>query len=121
MFWLSDWSWSVLALFETSVLADEFAVCEAELGPEFTLPPATLTGTFAFTAFWSLFAAPAASWLVWAFWIPAWNPPAPPQPARQLEPPMFCPSRWFWSVLEWFETSVLADELAFWSAELEPE
>jgi hypothetical protein len=53
----------------------------AVLGPEETLPPAIETGTFALTAFWLLRAAPAASWLVWAFWTPAWNPPEPPQPA----------------------------------------
>ena len=81
MFWLRCWSWSVLALFETSVVAEELAFCVAELGPEFTLPPAIETGTFALTAFWWLLASPAASCEVLAFWIPAWNPPAPPQPA----------------------------------------
>jgi hypothetical protein len=32
MFWFSVWSWSVFALFETSVVAFELAVCVAELG-----------------------------------------------------------------------------------------
>ena len=70
-----------MALFETSAFAVELAVCVAELGPELTLPPAIDTGTFALTAFWSLFATPRANWSVSAFWIPSWKPPAPPQPA----------------------------------------
>ncbi len=77
----------VSALFETSVLADEFAVCEAELGPDFTFPPAIETGTVAFTAFWSLFGGTGRQLVGLGIWIPAWNPPAPPQPAIQLEPP----------------------------------
>jgi hypothetical protein len=92
MFWLSVWSWSVFDLFLTSVSAVELAVCVAVLGPEVTLPPAMVTGTFAFTAFWSLLAIPAATCFVSACWIPTWNPPAPPQPALQEPlPPMF----WF--------------------------
>jgi hypothetical protein len=70
-----------LAVFDTFVVADELAVCVAVLGPELTLPPAIEIGTFALTAFWSLLAIPTASCWVRASWIPAWNPPAPPQPA----------------------------------------
>ena len=51
MFWRRCWSWSVLALFETSVVAFDVAVCVALLGPEETFPPAIETGTLAFTAF----------------------------------------------------------------------
>ncbi len=94
MFWVSVWSWSVFALFETSAFAVELAVCVAELGPELTLPPAIDTGTFAFTAFWSLLAIPIAACCVSDFWIPAWNPPAPPQPALQEPPPTFCVCVW---------------------------
>src|SRR4249920_3494391 len=79
------------------------------------------TGTFAFTAFWSLFASPMASWLVWAFWIPAWNPPAPPQPSLQDPPPTFWFRCWRWSVFASFETFVVAFDVAFWVAELGPE
>src|SRR5215208_4552566 len=81
MFWLSHWSCSVLALLETSVVAVEVAVWLALEGPELTFPPAIETGALALTAFWSLLAIPRAHWLVSAFWIPAWKPPAPPQPA----------------------------------------
>ena len=83
MFWVSVWSWSVLALFLTSALAVEVAVCVASLGPEVMLPPAIETGALPLTAFWSLFARPSANWFVSAFWTPSWNPPAPPQPAEQ--------------------------------------
>src|SRR5215210_8186632 len=80
-FWRSDWSWSVLALFETSVVADEVAVCDAVLGPELTLPPAIETGTLALTAFCWLAATPRAPCVVVALWSPAWNPPEPPESA----------------------------------------
>src|SRR6478672_6967984 len=108
------WSWSVLALFETSVLALAVAVWLAELGPEETFPPAVEVGAFALTAFWSLSEMPSAHWLVWAAWMPAWKPPAPPEPADgpswpsllqpQSLPPMFCVRPWSWSVLALFET-----------------
>src|SRR6266498_2166748 len=91
------------------------------LGPEFTFPPAIDTGTLALTAFWSLFAIPSAHWFVSAFWTPSWNPPAPPQPALQEPPPMFCVSVWSWSVLALFETSASAFEVAVWLALLGPE
>jgi hypothetical protein len=110
-----------LASFETSVVADEVAVCEAVLGPELTLPPAIETGTFALTAFWSLVATPTAACSVWACWAPAWKPPAPPQPAAQDPPPMFWLRYWSWSVLALFETSVVADEVAVCEAVLGPE
>ena len=58
MFWLRCWSWSVLALFETSADAFDVALWSAELGPEETFPPAIETGVFEFTAFWLLNAAP---------------------------------------------------------------
>src|SRR5689334_1707728 len=80
-FCVRPWSWSVLERFETSVVALDVAFCVAVLGPEETLPPAIETGTLALTAFCLLMAAPMASWLVPAFWTPAWNPPEPPQPA----------------------------------------
>src|SRR5215831_3614426 len=80
------WSWSVLALFETSVVAVDVAFWVAVLGPEETFPPAIETGTLALTAFWSLFERPAANWFVSAFWTPSWKPPSPPQPATQ--PPL---------------------------------
>src|SRR6476660_7019891 len=116
MFWLRCWSWSVLALFETSADAFDVALWLAELGPEEMSPPAIETGVFEFTAFWSLNAAPAATWLVSAFCTPSWKPPAPPQPAthsalrsRGSQPhqrsPMFCCSDWSWSVFALFETS----------------
>src|SRR5215210_1468716 len=138
MFWFSVWSWSVLALLDTSALAEELAVCDAVLGPELTLPPAIETGTFALTAFWSLLAIPIASCSVSAFWTPSWKPPAPPQPAKQpslpslpsrpclpsrpslpshpqrLLVPTFWRSDWSWSVLAVIETGTLA-LTAFWS------
>ena len=75
MFWVSVWSWSVFALFETSALAFEVAVCVAELEPLLTSPPAIDTGTLALTAFWSLFATPRANWSVSAFWTRAGSRP----------------------------------------------
>src|ERR1044072_3899353 len=90
MSWCSDWSWSVFALFEPSVVAVAGALCVALLGPEETFPPAIETGTFAFTAFWSLCEIPRAPWLVSAFWTPDWKPPGPPQPASDEPPPMSC-------------------------------
>src|SRR5919201_1488716 len=63
----SDWPWFVEAVLPTFVLAVELAACDAELGPELTSPPAIETGTFAFTAFWLLLAAPIAAWWVLAF------------------------------------------------------
>ena len=65
------WSWSVLALFETSVLALDVAVWVAELGPEAMFPPAVEDGALPLTAFWLLNAAPAAHWLVSAIWTPS--------------------------------------------------
>ena len=109
------------AVFETSVVASDVAVCVALLGPEDTFPPAIETGTFAFTAFWSLFAIPIAAWLVSAFWTPSWKPPGPPQPARHEPPPMFWLRCWSWSVLALFETSVVAFDVAFCVALLGPE
>src|SRR5215210_4560104 len=112
------------------------------------LPPATETGAFAFTAFWSLLETPSAHWSVSAFWTPSWKPPAPPQPAKQpslpslpslpsrpclpsrpslpshpqrLLVPTFWRSDWSWSVLAVFETSVVADEVAVCDAVLGPE
>src|SRR6476646_6108613 len=120
-FWCSDWSWSVFALFETSADAFDVAVCVALLGPEETFPPAIETGTFAFTAFWSLFAIPRAPWLVSALWTPAWKPPAPPQPARHEPPPMFWLRCWSWSVFALFETSAAALDVAVCVALLGPE
>ena len=58
----------------------DVAVCVAELGPEWTFPPAIETGELPLTAFWSLLAIPSAVWSVLAFCTPAWKPPAPPQP-----------------------------------------
>src|SRR5215208_6232930 len=113
-------------------------------------PPATETGALALTAFWSLLAIPRAHWLVSAFWIPAWKPPAPPQPASQESlpsclpsqrlsqeslpsclpsqrlwqeslPPMFWLSHWSCSVLALLETSVVAVEVAVWLALEGPE
>ena len=81
MFWFCVWSSFVFGVVGDVGGGGEFAFCVAELEPVLTLPPAIETGTFALTAVWSLFAAPMATCCVWAFWIPAWNPPAPPQPA----------------------------------------
>jgi hypothetical protein len=78
MFWLRCWSWSVLALFETSVVAFDVAVCVALLGPEETFPPAIETGTFAFTAFWSLSRRRQPAGWSGRPGSTAWNPPAPP-------------------------------------------
>src|SRR5918911_1392232 len=93
------------------------------------LPPAIEVGELPLTAFWSLLETPRAHCSVSAFWIPSWKPPAPPQPARQPCPPSrwslpsqpqleptFCSSCWSWSVLELLETSVVAVEVAVWSA-----
>ena len=131
------WSWSVLALFETSVVASDVAVWVAELGPEVMFPPAVETGAFPFTAFWSLFEMPSAHWFVSADWMPAWKPPAPPEPAERpswlslpslpslLQPQSLPPrswwSHWSWSVLERFETSVVAFDVAVCVALLGPE
>src|SRR5918911_1641279 len=113
----SCWSWSVLELLETSVVAVEVAVWSAVDGPLLTSPPAIDTGTFAFTAVWWLLETPRAACSVSAFWTPAWKPPAPPQPATHEEsPPTFWSSCWSWSVFELFETSVVAVEVAVWSA-----
>src|SRR5919206_4721384 len=144
MFWLSSWSWSVLAVFETSAVASEVAVCDAVLGPDEMLPPAIEVGELPLTAFWSLFATPTANCSVLASWTPTWKPPFPPQPAEQppsLPPPLgslmsvriprgpqpqlLAPTFWFsvwsWSVLALLETSVVADELAVCEAVLGPE
>src|SRR5207247_2781502 len=97
------WSWSVLALLLTSVVALDVAVWVAPLGPEEMFPPAIETGVLAFTAFWSLLALPSAPWFVWAFCTPSWKPPAPPQPARHDPPPMSWLRCWSWSVLLLFQ------------------
>src|SRR5437763_1618694 len=81
--WLSSWSWSVFALFETSVVAVEVAAWLALESPELTSLPAMDTGTLAFTAVWSDLLTPRAACSVLAFWIPSWKPPEPPQPATQ--------------------------------------
>src|SRR6185437_12391485 len=109
----------VLDRFETSVVAFDVVVCVALLGPEWMFPPAVEDGAFAFTAFWSLLEMPSAHWFVSAAWMPAWKPPAPPEPAERLSwpslpsllqpqslPPMSCFRPWSWSVLALFETSV---------------
>src|SRR4249919_4406064 len=124
MFCVRPWCWCVSALFETFAVALDVAFWVAELGPEEMFPPAIETGAFPFTAFCLLAASPRASWLVSAFWTPAWKPPAPPQPAEQpslpsrpsllprmtpsrpflshpppvLLPPMFWQSSWSWLV-----------------------
>jgi hypothetical protein len=53
------------------LLADDVAAlelfCVAELVPPVTLPPAIVTGTFAFTACWFAFAELSADWVVDAF------------------------------------------------------
>src|SRR3954453_3706437 len=98
MFWLSVWSWSVFALFETSAFAEDVAVCVALLGPLEMFPPAIETGALPLTAFWSLLAMPSAHWLVSAFCTPTWKPPAPPHPALQELPPRFWFSVCSWSV-----------------------
>src|SRR6185436_5239373 len=46
MFCFRRWSWSVLALFETSADAFDVALWLAELGPEEMSPPAIETGVF---------------------------------------------------------------------------
>ena len=84
MFWWRSWSWSVFALFLTSAFADDVAVCVALLGPPEMSFPASELGAFELTAFWWLLAMPSAPCFVSAPWIPSWNPPAPPQPTRQL-------------------------------------
>src|SRR5690242_6161512 len=106
-------------------------------------PPAVEEGELPLTAFWLLAAIPSAPWFVYAFWIPAWKPPAPPQPATQpplwsedrlspfgsYEPlesqpqpePTFCLRPWSWSVFERFDTSVVAFDVAFCVAVLGPE
>src|SRR5919201_7067771 len=118
----SDWPWFVEALLPTFVSAEELAACAAELGPEFTSPPAIETGALPFTAFWSLWEIPAAVCSVAAFWIPSWAPPAPPHPARQeLLPPTVWPSSCPWFVDAVLPTFVSAEELAACAAELGPE
>ena len=111
-----------MALLPTFAVAVDVAVWFAELGPELTSPPAIETGTFAFTAFWSLFATPIAPWWVSAFCTPAWNPPAPPQPMTQESlPPTSCCCDWPWLVVALLLTFVVAEELAVCVAELGPE
>src|SRR5919204_31622 len=87
------WVWScfcvVSASFDDFASASELATWLAELGPEVIFPPATLTGTFALTAFGLLIPADFASCSVLAAWMPSCAPPAPPQPTLQEEPSTF--------------------------------
>lgn len=48
-----DWLavWSVDAVLDADDVAELLLLCEAELEPPDTLPPATVTGTLAFTPF----------------------------------------------------------------------
>src|ERR1044072_8630457 len=72
-------------------------------------PPAVDARELPLTAFWLLAAIPSAPCFVYAFWIPAGKPPAPPQPNRHEDPPpTFCVRYWSWSVLALFETSAVA-------------
>src|ERR1044072_5492368 len=85
-------------------------------------PPAVDAGELPLTAFWLLAAIPSAHCFGYAFWIPAWKPPAPPQPNRhEHPPPTVCARYWSWSVLALFETSAVALDDAFCVAVLGPE
>ena len=56
-----------------------------------------------------------------AFCPPIWAPPAPPQPAWQLEePPTVCCCDWFWLVVALLATFVVAAEVAVCVAALGP-
>ena len=58
-------------------------------------PPAMLTGTLAFTAFWLALALDSAACSVSAFWLDSYAWPEPPQPMTQDEPPAV----WLWLLL----------------------
>ena len=49
---------------DASELAELLSVWAAELLPAVTSPPATMTGTFALTPFWSAVADESADWSV---------------------------------------------------------
>ena len=75
-------------------------------------PPATLTGTFAFTAFCLLIAADFASCSVLAAWMPSCAAPAPPQPTWQEEPSTFWVCVCFWVVSASLDAFASACEFA---------
>jgi hypothetical protein len=62
--WVGVAVWLVVPLLVAEEVPELVNVWLAELGPAETLPPAMLTGTLAFTAFWSAFALELASWVV---------------------------------------------------------
>jgi len=86
---LLDWCWPADWFVDAVFVADESAVLVlcwvAELEPPDTLPPAIVTGTFAFTPFWCASAFEDACWIVAAVWEASCACPEPPQPAAQLE------------------------------------
>jgi hypothetical protein len=99
--------------------AELLLFCVAELSPLVTDPPATVTGTFALTAFWLALAVECAVWLVDASWDDDWACPEPPQPTWQLELLVWVWSA-FWVVFAVLDADEVAALLAFWVAELEP-
>jgi hypothetical protein len=107
------------AVLDAEEVAELVLLCVAELDPPETLPPATTTGTLAFTPFWSAFASEVASWLVDASCDDDCACPEPPQPTWQLEL-LVCDCVAFWVVFAVLDADELAVLLLLCVAELEP-